>query len=168
VRRVPALFATAAVTAALLVACSPVVVPPDASPTAEPPIGDLGAPGCDPASPMLGGVIQATGVGDTTASGLLETSGPSELTAGQPLKLVVRMTGSGDLSAALAAPDGSDRDLDWGPEPHGSSNFGTQGDEWGVGFTFDTPGCWALNLRRAGGEEATFWMMAGDAVASAG
>ena len=112
---------------------------------------------------MLGNVIQATGVGDTTAFGLLETLGTSELVVGQPLKLIVRITGSGDLTAGLAAPDGSDRELDWGPEAHGSSNFGGEGDEWGLGFTFDGPGCWAVNLHRDGGDDATFWLLAEEA-----
>jgi hypothetical protein len=155
-------FATAAVVA-LLAACSPGVVAPDPSPTSDAALGELGAPGCDPASPMLGDVIQATGVGATTASGLLQVAGLAELTVGEPLKLVVRMTGSGDLSAELTTPDGSDRDLDWGPEPHSSSNFSGEGDEWGLGFTFDVPGCWAVNLRRDGGEEATFWLVAEEA-----
>ena len=155
---------TVAIAAALLVACSPGVVAPHPSPTGDASIGELGAPGCDPASPMLGSVIQATGVGATTASGMLETTGPSDLAVDEPIKLIVRMTGSGDLSTELTAPDGSDRDFDWGPEPHASSNFGGEGDEWGVGFTFDAPGCWAVNLHRAGGEEATFWLVAEAAV----
>jgi hypothetical protein len=154
------LVATAMVAATLLAACSPGVVAPDPSPTADAALGELGAPGCEPASPMLGNVIQATGVGATAASGMLETAGVLDLVVGEPLKLIVRITGSGDLSAELAAPDGSDRELDWGPEPHSSSNFGGEGDEWGVGFTFDTPGCWAVNVHRAGGEEATFWLLA--------
>ena len=156
-RRRWALSTTAAVTAALLAACSPGVVAPDPLPTAD---VALGAPGCDPASPMLGDVIQATGVGATTASGLLQVAGLPELIVGEPIKLVVRMTGSGDLSPGLVAPDGSERDVDWGPEPHSSSNFGGEGEEWGLGFTFDTPGCWAVNLHRAGGEDATFWLVA--------
>jgi hypothetical protein len=150
----------ALIVAAALSACSSDLAP---SPTVSPDysLGELGAPECDPASPILGDVVQGTGVGSTTAFGLLELTGTG-VTVAKPIKLVVRMTGSGDLSADVTAPDGSTRELDWGPEAHGGSNFDRPGDEWGLGFTFDAPGCWAIDLHRAGGEEATFWLVAAD------
>src|SRR3954447_14121571 len=102
VRGVSVLVAGAILSAALLAACSPGVIDPDPSRTTAPPRDDLGAPGCDPTSPIGGdSVIEATGVGATTASGLLETTGTPDLAVGQPLKLVVQMSGSGDLTAGL-------------------------------------------------------------------
>jgi hypothetical protein len=69
--------------------------------------------------------------------------------AGEELKIVWRMTGSGPLRVVFAAPDGTARPLAFGPEPHSASSFKRPGDEWGTGFRFDTAGCWHIHLMRA-------------------
>ncbi|HET6300581.1 hypothetical protein [Microbacterium sp.] len=121
-------------------------------------LGPLGRAGCDPASPTVGMVTEATASDGVTAFGLLETADPRELAAGDTVhKLVVRMTGSGDVSAEVVRPDGSTRDLSWGPESHASSNFDRPGDEWGIGFALDELGCWEIRLAREGGDSASFW-----------
>jgi len=126
--------------------------------------GPLGAAGCEPASPSAGMVTEATTTDGVTAFGLLETADPRELVASDAVhKLVVRMTGSGDLSVQIVRPDRSTRDLHWGPEPHASSNFDRPGDEWGLGFALDEPGCWEIRLTREGGDSASFWFAVDDA-----
>jgi hypothetical protein len=74
--------------------------------------------------------------------------GPLPPQSGTDLKVVWRVTGGGDLSVTAERPDGSESDLTFGPEPHGSSNFSRPGDEWGTGFRFDEPGCWRLTVQR--------------------
>lgn len=57
----------------------------------------------------------------------------------------------------LRSHAGDERALDWGPEAHVSSNYVRPGDEWGTGFSFETPGCWELLLERDNGS-ASFWL----------
>jgi hypothetical protein len=68
--------------------------------------------------------------------------------AGTPLKVVWRVTGTGDLHVTALRPDGTSAPLDFGPEIHGGSTFHRPGDEWGTGFLFDAPGCWHLEVSR--------------------
>jgi hypothetical protein len=75
------------------------------------------------------------------------------------VKLIIRMTGAGALSANVVDPSGTTQALDWGPEPHTSSSFGRPGDEWGMAVTFDKPGCWQLAFTRD--RSATFWVRIG-------
>ena len=120
--------------------------------------GVLGAEACSPPSPMVGSEVQATASPGITAFGLLFTPSPVSLPAdGASIKMVVRMTGTGSMSAHLTSPDGKERQLDWGPELHGDSTFRRPGAEWGVGFSFDQPGCWQVNLERGSDDHATFW-----------
>ncbi|MBO4210411.1 hypothetical protein [Micromonospora echinofusca] len=74
------------------------------------------------------------------------------LTTGDRIKVVWRMTGSGDLSISATGPDGRVVAPIWGPEPHGGSNWTRPGDEWGTGWVFPTPGCWTINLTRTSGK----------------
>ena len=68
---------------------------------------------------------------------------------GDELKIVWRMTGSGPLRVAFAAPDGSSHPLVFGPEAHAAgSSYHRPGDEWGTGFRFDASGCWHIHLSR--------------------
>ncbi len=85
----------------------------------------------------------------TDATGLVASEAPK--------KFVLRMTGAGALTATLQAPDSSEHALEWGPEPHSSSNYGRPGDEWGTGLRFDAPGCWGLHLTREDEGSASFW-----------
>jgi hypothetical protein len=69
--------------------------------------------------------------------------------AGEQLKIVWRMTGTGPLRVTVAAPDGSRQPLVFGPERHsGGSSFDRPGDEWGTGIRFDTVGCRHIHLAR--------------------
>lgn len=64
-------------------------------------------------------------------------------------KLVVRATGSGKLRAVAMSPTGV-RHAPTAVVEHSISNFNRPGDEWGLFFTFDRPGCWQIHLRRTG------------------
>ena len=69
--------------------------------------------------------------------------------AGDELKIVWRMTGTGPLTVVFTAPDGGRQPLVFGPEAHGAvSTYQRPGDEWGTGFRFTTSGCWHVHLIR--------------------
>jgi hypothetical protein len=124
--------------------------------------GVLGAAGCSPPSPVIGSETQATATAGVTAYGLLFADAPTALPAdGTSIKMVVRMTGAGPISGHLTAPDGRRHPLDWGPELHGDSTYHRPGAEWGIGFSFDEPGCWQVNMQRGSDDRATFWFRAG-------
>ncbi len=67
---------------------------------------------------------------------------------GEDFKLVVRVTGSGELSAVAVSPTGSRHDPT-ATQEHLSSNFDRPGDEWGLFFVFDQAGCWQIVVERA-------------------
>jgi hypothetical protein len=102
-------------------------------------------PACDPpdVSPELVVEVPADG-GEVT--GLLWDELPAEV--GTDLKIVWRVTGTGELAVRSVRPDGSAGELAFGPEPHVGSNFEAPGAEWGTGFRFDVPGCWRIELSR--------------------
>ena len=68
--------------------------------------------------------------------------------AGDEVKIVWRITGAGALRATLAAPDGSDVALAWGPHRHDGSTYTRPGAEWGIGYVFGQAGCWHLAFAR--------------------
>ncbi len=105
----------------------------------------LGAPGCDPPSPFVVTEIRET-AGSGQLYGLVMAQWP--ITVGKPVKIVWRMTGTGDLAASATSPTGRDLPLTFGPEMHPGSTYDRPGDEWGTGYTFTEPGCWALHLQR--------------------
>jgi hypothetical protein len=74
--------------------------------------------------------------------------GDVPLYTGVEVKIVWRVTGHGSLRLVATGPDGHDRSLVWGPEPHVDSDFKRPGQEWGAGYTFDQPGCWRLRAIR--------------------
>ena len=118
----------------------------------------LGGENCSPPSPSLGPVIQGTGSTGVSAYGLMFVSGVDVIAGdGSTTKMAVRMTGTGALEVHVIAPDGSQRPLDWGPDAHGGSTFHRPGEEWGIGFSFDEPGCWQIAFERDGGDRADFW-----------
>jgi len=67
--------------------------------------------------------------------------------ATEDFKLVLRVTGSGDISVAAISPDGTHHEP-LAVERHSSSNFDRPGDEWGVFFHFDREGCWKILVER--------------------
>ncbi|MCQ0004941.1 hypothetical protein [Actinomadura madurae] len=79
------------------------------------------------------------------------------LRAGQDLKIVWRVTGSGPLRLTAFDPGGAEHDVVWGPEAHGGSSFERPGDEWGAGYRLGEPGCWRLRLAR-GAATADVWL----------
>lgn len=72
----------------------------------------------------------------------------ASVTAGQEIKVVWRMTGSGDLTMNATGANGTTIKPSWGPEMHSSSSFTRPGDEWGTGWVFPTAGCWTVNATR--------------------
>jgi hypothetical protein len=105
--------------------------------------------------PLIGPEVRA----DSTAGAegwaliFLNLSGaagdPLAIPAGdEPVKIVWRTTGDGDVSFRAIDPDGTSRKLAWGPEPHSGSNWHRPGDEWGTGWLLDSPGCWTLEVVR--------------------
>ncbi|MFE0172340.1 hypothetical protein ACFWZ2_08480 [Streptomyces sp. NPDC059002] len=75
--------------------------------------------------------------------------GTSDIRRGEEVKVALRMAGAGQLSLRATGPGAATLGPDWGPEPHGSSNWHRPGDEWGTGWTFPTPGCWTIHATRA-------------------
>lgn len=68
--------------------------------------------------------------------------------AGHDIKIVFRMTGSGDLGIRATDADGIESKPLWGPEGHGSSSWVHPGAEVGIGFNFPHSGCWNIHLAR--------------------
>jgi hypothetical protein len=78
--------------------------------------------------------------------------GPAGWSAGAEIKIVWRMTGSGDLTMSATGPGGRTTSPTSGPDAHSGSNFDHPGDEWGTIWIFPVAGCWTLNAARAGGQ----------------
>src|SRR5450755_65841 len=121
----------------------------------------LGAPGCQPPSPIHA----------ASSQGLPETQGTAMgaqlwalFFAGMPIhpkqeiKIVWRMTGSGSFHLSTHGPHGMSARPTFGPEEHGSSNWNRPGDEWGSGFIFPVAGCWNLHATR-GTASGDVWLM---------
>ncbi|MEN0130868.1 MAG: hypothetical protein AAGC49_15635 [Brevundimonas sp.] len=103
---------------------------------------------CTPTSINADGTLPGGSVDGTSVSALAERSSSGPVRVGEQVKFILRMAGNGDLAVSAIDPDGREWDPDWGPEAHGSSNFGGAGDEWGFGVTFPVAGCWTIELRR--------------------
>jgi hypothetical protein len=73
---------------------------------------------------------------------------PLPLHAKQEVKIVWRMTGSGQAHLKAYNPNGKSVEPVWGPEAHSGSNWNHPGDEWGSGFMFPTSGCWDIHVER--------------------
>lgn len=147
----------------LLIACSLFAESHDADPSplvSDSTFGTLGQEGCTPPSPTRGDEVMATPLEPgASAYAKLEGASPRDLQVGQNgVKAILRVTGSGDLHLKLTGPDGEDRSLDWGPEPHVSSNYDRPGGEWGIGTSFDRSGCWKLSASRGSTLIADFWL----------
>jgi hypothetical protein len=108
---------------------------------------------CPPTAQLTGSgpLPERQGAGDGATLWALFFPTQPLLTAGQEIKVVWRMTGSGDVSVSATGPDGAVVKPVWGPEPHGSSNWDRPGDEWGTGWVFPAAGCWTINVRRTSG-----------------
>jgi len=105
-----------------------------------------GGPDCQPASPIAGTEVMGTAPGGSLY-GLLFAGEPPSVVAGQEIKIVWRMTGTGAFAASAHSGD-ADARLTFGPEAHSGSNYVRPGDEWGTGWIFPTAGCWDVHLSR--------------------
>jgi hypothetical protein len=135
-----------------------------AASTVGPP-GPDGRPGCRPPSPIGEGTgggfpeVRATGAG-LQAWGLMMGPGGGRVRTGQEVKIVWRVTGTGDLRLSMEDPAGRPKALSWGPESHGGSSYQRPGDEWGAAYRFTKAGCWRLKLSR-GTAGADVWIQVG-------
>jgi hypothetical protein len=155
----PLLPALTLLLAGVLAGCSP--SHPAARPSTRSPAphvapqqtgGPLGAPGCQPASPVSNsrwGVPEVEGTGHGASLwGLLMFPHAMPARVGDQEKIVWRMTGSGLLRLAVIGPGGLRERLAWGPAEHEGSNWDKPGQEWGAGYVFTRPGCWDLHAAR--------------------
>lgn len=150
-----------ALLALLLAGCSTSTQPPTArsSPTAAPlsptaaPAGPLGAANCQPASPIDNSPVGPEAQGTATNAevwALLQSTSGVPVKAGTALKIVWRMTGTGDFHLVAIGPQGQQLPPSWGPEAHGGSNWNRPGGEWGTGYdSLPAAGCWDFHVTRA-------------------
>jgi hypothetical protein len=130
--------------------------------------GPDGRPGCAPPSPIgtlpsvsgggAGGPeVRGTGHGAQLWGLVMVRPRSPLIRAGDDVKIVWRMTGTGGLRLSAIDPHGHSRGLAWGPEEHGGSTYDRPGHEWGAGYHFDRPGCWTLHAIRGTGS-ADVWL----------
>ena len=126
-----------------------VATPPASSPQFDTSVPTTSANACE-STPVedtgLGPEIHALST-DASVYGLLFPIHPT-LRAGDQLKIVWRMTGSGNLVVTSTSPTNRAGVLTFGPELHDGSSYTRPGSEWGTGFLFDEPGCWRIHLQR--------------------
>ena len=121
----------------------------------------IGQPGCKPPSPINrgAGFPEVEGTSDQVQLwGLIMVNGPDNpLRVNEDVKVVWRITGSGELLLTSIAPNGGTHPLQWGPDEHLSSTYQRPGQEWGAGYLFTQPGCWDLHAIR-GTATADVWL----------
>jgi hypothetical protein len=142
----------------MLMACSSSLSPSkraalSPSPAAGGSLGSLGRAGCAPAAPLHGwgspGGPREVGLDSPRGSlwALFFNAVPPP--AGKEIKVVWRMTGSGDFTFRVSDAAGMVVPLAWGPEGHTGSNWDHPGDEVGTGFNFPHAGCWDIHVARS-------------------
>jgi hypothetical protein len=121
----------------------------------------LGRPGCDPPSPITRGAGFPEVRGSSTRVRLwgliMAERADQPVRVNEQVKIVWRITGSGELHLTSIAPDGRPQPLQWGPDLHLSSTYARPGQEWGSGYLFTQPGCWDLHANR-GDATADVWL----------
>lgn len=127
-------------------------------PLAGAPLGNLG---CHPTSP-LGPANSVPGIETRlTPDGIngwaLLWERPPWV-PGKEVKVVWRVSGSGELVLIAHGPEGTEVRPSFGPERHMGSNYNRPGDEWGSGFILPSPGCWELEVVR-GESSASIWLL---------
>lgn len=128
----------AVVTTALLTAgCT---ATPDPVPTPAP----TPAPTC-PASHRLSAPEQQ-GAGDRVTLWALFFA--PEVVVNREVKIVWRMTGSGDFTMTATGPEDVSVEPSWGPLEHSGSSFRKPGQEWGTAWVFPASGCWTFTATR--------------------
>lgn len=122
------------------------------SPTVTVPTA-LGKKNCQPASPMNTNVPGGPEVQGTATHaelwGLIMSSTGVPPKANSMVKIVWRMTGSGDFTIVALGPNGMKVPPSQGPTGHSGSSWNRPGDEWGTVFTFPAAGCWNLHAARS-------------------
>ena len=104
---------------------------------------------CQPPSPISTKLSEVRGTTQNAELwALLFPTSDLPIKARQEIKIVWRMTGSGDIHLKAYNPGGKSVSPVWGPEEHGGSNWNRPGAEWGTGFNFPTPGCWNVHVER--------------------
>jgi hypothetical protein len=129
-------------------------------------VANLGQPGCAPGASFHGWPdatgFQETGV-DSSAGSLwalvfvvLRDMPPR---AGKDIKIVWRMTGTGDFGFRALDEKGDAIAPLGTPQPHGDngSNWLHPGYEMGTGFNFPHPGCWDIHVTRSD-VEGDLWL----------
>jgi hypothetical protein len=122
---------------------------------------NVGPSDCDPASPTdqvsEGVEVQGTGSGTTTVWALLRTDGPA-IPVGEPVEVWWHVTGSHGLTITVVSPNGEETEVT-GVFPNPAAGWERPGDSWESSITFDTPGCWRINVTR-GGRHGDIWIQA--------
>lgn len=122
---------------------------PTVSPTITGPT-TAGLQNCRPASPIdnssVGPEIQGTASNAELWALLQSYTVPPK--AQVDVKIVWRMTGSGDFTIVAFGPHGIKISPSEGPEAHTGSNWNRPGDEWGTVFIFPAIGCWDIHATR--------------------
>ncbi len=121
------------------------------SPTASPSMRAVAVPGCPhPPSPSHAYhqfLVEVRGSSDQGKLWALIFQKPGDpIRAGKQVKIVWRMTGTGNLS--LVAVDTTGQVNPGVLGAHGTSTWDRPGDEWGSLFTFPQPGCWDIHAER--------------------
>jgi hypothetical protein len=127
-------------------------------------VGEPGRPGCNPPAPIASWGNDLTEVEGTSNNAELwalifwRFSSLPPVT-GEDIKIVWRMTGSGNFSVEAVHEEGELAELTFGPDHHTESNWQRPGEEWGTGFIFPKAGCWDLHARREGGKSGHVWLV---------
>lgn len=127
---------------------------PSPSPTTPLAVGQVfGVPGCKPPSPATpwqgsGGPSEVRGTVTGGELWALLDGGQLPEHKGVQVKIIWRMTGTGQFDLSAIGPAGQTIHPDWGPQFHTGSNWERPGDEWGAGFTFPVAGCWDVHATR--------------------
>jgi hypothetical protein len=163
VTRLPAAAVAAALAIAGLTACTAASQTPAAAPASTAPVVKATAPSAPCATPERAGqgLPEQQGSGSLWALYFPTTDGATYVRARHEAKIVVRMTGSGDLTILAEGPAGATVKPVWGPEGHGGSTWTRPGDEWGTGWNFPTAGCWTVRATRADGSTGDLNILVG-------
>ncbi|WP_406040960.1 hypothetical protein OG799_33050 [Micromonospora sp. NBC_00898] len=119
------------------------------------------APSC-PADNRYGEVMAAGGEVAGTPGvfwALLFLQG-ARLPAGGPVKIALRVTGSGELTLTAVGPGGVTVEPE-SFDSHDGSTWVRPGDEWGSYWVFPTAGCWTLRAERTDGTRGALTLRAG-------
>lgn len=81
---------------------------------------------------------------------------PPKVVAERPVKVIWRVTGSGDITVVAVDQSGVSLTLD--SQRHSGSDWNRPGDQWGSSITFPHPGCWQLVATR-GPVRGTVWLV---------